>query len=147
MRPDSEWKGRARRRVRVALPIALGASGLGCTPTLQIAGVYFPAWLVSAVIGIALSYATVRGLSEVEATRELGGRVTREAALPGMSEYIRVRDYREQQILDCLAAGHTIIGDMVPVIEKHPDLLGIAIDEGTALQGGWSWPPPEPRLV
>ncbi len=34
-----------------------------------------------------------------EATRELGGRVTSEAALPGMSEYIRVRDYREQQLL------------------------------------------------
>ena len=34
-----------------------------------------------------------------EATRQLGGRVTREATLPGMSEYIRVRDYREQQLL------------------------------------------------
>jgi len=34
-----------------------------------------------------------------EASRVLGGRVVREAALPGMSEYIRVRDYREQQIL------------------------------------------------
>ncbi len=33
-----------------------------------------------------------------EATRTLGGRVTREATLPGMSEYIRVRDYREQQL-------------------------------------------------
>jgi dimethylamine/trimethylamine dehydrogenase len=33
-----------------------------------------------------------------EATRELGGRVTREAALPGMSEYVRVRDYRLQQL-------------------------------------------------
>jgi len=33
-----------------------------------------------------------------EATRTLGGRVVREAALPGMSEYIRVRDYREQQL-------------------------------------------------
>ncbi|MCC5974906.1 MAG: FAD-dependent oxidoreductase [Rubellimicrobium sp.] len=33
-----------------------------------------------------------------EATRTLGGRVVREAALPGMSEYIRVRDYREGQI-------------------------------------------------
>lgn len=29
-----------------------------------------------------------------EAGRELGGRVAREAALPGMSEYIRVRDHR-----------------------------------------------------
>ncbi|MEX0281201.1 MAG: FAD-dependent oxidoreductase [Arenibacterium sp.] len=35
-----------------------------------------------------------------EATREIGGRVTREAALPGMSEYIRVRDYREQQLIE-----------------------------------------------
>ena len=34
-----------------------------------------------------------------EATRILGGRVVREAGLPGMSEYIRVRDYREQQLL------------------------------------------------
>jgi dimethylamine/trimethylamine dehydrogenase len=33
-----------------------------------------------------------------EATRVLGGRVVREAALPGMREYIRVRDYREGQI-------------------------------------------------
>ena len=34
-----------------------------------------------------------------EAGRVLGGRVVREAALPGMREYIRVRDYREQQLL------------------------------------------------
>ncbi len=33
-----------------------------------------------------------------EASRTLGGRVTREAALPGMSEYIRVRDHRELQL-------------------------------------------------
>ncbi|MEM6577080.1 MAG: FAD-dependent oxidoreductase [Pseudomonadota bacterium] len=35
-----------------------------------------------------------------EATREIGGRVTREAQLPGMSEYIRVRDYRQQQFIE-----------------------------------------------
>jgi dimethylamine/trimethylamine dehydrogenase len=35
-----------------------------------------------------------------EAARDLGGRVTREAALPGLSEYARVRDYREQQLQD-----------------------------------------------
>ncbi|MEM8537227.1 MAG: FAD-dependent oxidoreductase, partial [Pseudomonadota bacterium] len=35
-----------------------------------------------------------------EATREIGGRVTREATLPGMSEYIRVRDYRVQQLIE-----------------------------------------------
>lgn len=33
-----------------------------------------------------------------EATRELGGRVTRESRLPGLSEWARVRDYRVQQI-------------------------------------------------
>ena len=33
-----------------------------------------------------------------EASRHLGGRVLREAALPGMREYIRVRDWREGQI-------------------------------------------------
>ena len=33
-----------------------------------------------------------------EAGRVLGGRVVREATLPGMREYIRVRDYREGQI-------------------------------------------------
>ncbi|OYX26579.1 MAG: NADH:flavin oxidoreductase [Rhodobacterales bacterium 32-66-7] len=33
-----------------------------------------------------------------EAGKVLGGRVTREATLPGMREYIRVRDYRVQQL-------------------------------------------------
>ncbi|GAB5467627.1 MAG: NAD(P)-binding protein [Rhodospirillales bacterium] len=33
-----------------------------------------------------------------EAARDLGGRVTREARLPGLSQWIRVRDYRLQQI-------------------------------------------------
>lgn len=33
-----------------------------------------------------------------EASRELGGRVVLESKLPGLAEWIRVRDYREQQI-------------------------------------------------
>jgi len=33
-----------------------------------------------------------------EARRELGGRVTRESALPGLSEWARVRDYRVQRL-------------------------------------------------
>jgi len=33
-----------------------------------------------------------------EATRDLGGRVTREAKLPGLAEWARVRDYRVQQL-------------------------------------------------
>lgn len=35
-----------------------------------------------------------------EASRELGGRVSRECKLPGLSEYGRVRDYREQALQD-----------------------------------------------
>ena len=35
-----------------------------------------------------------------EARKEVGGRVTRESGLPGMSEYARVRDYRRQQMLE-----------------------------------------------
>lgn len=35
-----------------------------------------------------------------EASRDIGGRVVREASLPGMSEYIRVKDYREQQLIE-----------------------------------------------
>ena len=39
-----------------------------------------------------------------EATRELGGRVSKEANLPGLNQWIRVRDYRLQQIekMDCV---------------------------------------------
>ncbi|MEM9580998.1 MAG: FAD-dependent oxidoreductase [Pseudomonadota bacterium] len=33
-----------------------------------------------------------------DAANDLGGRILREAALPGMSEYIRIRDYRVQQL-------------------------------------------------
>ncbi len=33
-----------------------------------------------------------------EARRELGGRVTRESAMPGLSEWVRVREYRVQRI-------------------------------------------------
>lgn len=35
-----------------------------------------------------------------EASRDLGGRVSRECTLPGMSEYARVSNYREQQLLN-----------------------------------------------
>ncbi|WP_425046254.1 FAD-dependent oxidoreductase [Primorskyibacter sp. S87] len=35
-----------------------------------------------------------------EAGRELGGRITRESALPGMGEYARVRNYREQSMFE-----------------------------------------------
>lgn len=50
-------------------------------------------------------FEAVRALGErgyqvmlAEATRDLGGRIAREASLPGLSEWARVRDYRIQQL-------------------------------------------------
>jgi hypothetical protein len=34
-------------------------SSLGCAPTVNVLGVYFPAWLVSAVVGLVVAYALV----------------------------------------------------------------------------------------
>ena len=38
------------------------------------------------------------GVTLAEATTEIGGRVTNESRLPGLSEWARVRDYRELQL-------------------------------------------------
>ena len=59
-----------------------------------------------------------------EASRTLGGRVAREAALPGMSEYIRVRDYREQQIVnmpnvEVFRESAMSVGDVLSVGADH----------------------------
>ncbi len=35
------------------------ATGVGCAPTVNVLGVYFPAWLVSAVVGLVAAYALV----------------------------------------------------------------------------------------
>ncbi len=68
-----------------------------------------------------------------EATRDLGGRVTRESALPGMSEYARVRDYREQQLLEL---------PNVEVFRESPltaqDVLDVGADH-VAIATGASW--------
>ena len=59
-----------------------------------------------------------------EATRDLGGRVLREAALPGMAEYIRVRDYREQALLqmpnvEIFRESRLTAGDVLAVGADH----------------------------
>ena len=51
----------ARARVRRALP-ALAPLWLGCTPMVDVGGVYFPGWLVSAVSGVVVSYGVVAWL-------------------------------------------------------------------------------------
>ncbi|MEO0772228.1 MAG: FAD-dependent oxidoreductase, partial [Pseudomonadota bacterium] len=63
-----------------------------------------------------------------EAGREIGGRVTREAALPGMSEYIRVRDYREQTLGAMLNVDIFRESKMTPedVFATEPDHVAIA---------------------
>ena len=51
---------------------ALGlASGTGCAPTLNVLGVYFPAWLVSAVVGLVVAYALVWWLGQRPGQRAL----------------------------------------------------------------------------
>jgi dimethylamine/trimethylamine dehydrogenase len=56
-----------------------------------------------------------------EARNELGGRVTRESALPGLVEYARVRDWRVTQI------------DKLPNVEVYP---GSLVDEQQILEFG-----------
>ncbi len=63
-----------------------------------------------------------------EATRTLGGRVAKEATLPGMSEYIRVRDYREGQLLKLTNVGVFRESQMTAddVFTVEPDHVALA---------------------
>lgn len=59
-----------------------------------------------------------------EANREIGGRIAREATLPGMSEYIRVKDYREQQLLgmpnvELFRESRLTVDDVIAVEADH----------------------------
>ena len=44
---------------------------VGCAPTLDVLGVFFPGWLVSTLIGVVASYAIVVGLGRRPGTRAL----------------------------------------------------------------------------
>ena len=46
-------------------------AALGCAPTLDVLGVYFPAWLVSAVVGLLSSYVLVAWMGRRPGQREL----------------------------------------------------------------------------
>ncbi len=59
-----------------------------------------------------------------EAARDLGGRVTREAALPGLSEWARVRDYRTTQIakmdnVEVFRGSRLGVADVLDVAADH----------------------------
>lgn len=47
---------RAARRIGCTLVMI---SGFGCAPTTNVFGVYFPAWLVSATVGLVVAYVLV----------------------------------------------------------------------------------------
>jgi dimethylamine/trimethylamine dehydrogenase len=59
-----------------------------------------------------------------EATRELGGRVSREARLPGLREWARVRDYRVHQIsklpnVEVFRESHLVASDVLDIAPDH----------------------------
>lgn len=59
-----------------------------------------------------------------EATRNLGGRVTREAALPGLTEWARVRDYRVLQLqemnnVEIFRESKLVLDDVLAVKADH----------------------------
>ena len=55
---------------RAACLLAL-ATSVGCAPTVNVLGVYFPAWLISAVAGLVVAYAVVSWLGRRRAARAL----------------------------------------------------------------------------
>ena len=68
-----------------------------------------------------------------EARRNLGGRVSLESTLPGMSEYARVRDYREQQLLNMSNVGVFRKSRMTA-----EDIIDLGVDH-VAIATGASW--------
>jgi len=52
-------KQRGNRPIRQLVPLFFLAAPAGCAPTLDVAGVYFPGWLVSTITGVAASYGFV----------------------------------------------------------------------------------------
>ncbi|MBW2414823.1 MAG: hypothetical protein JRG76_09980 [Deltaproteobacteria bacterium] len=62
--------GSPRRVARALLIVATPAFG-GCAPTLDLGGVYFPAWLVSSVVGLVAAYAAVWWLGRRPGQRTL----------------------------------------------------------------------------
>ena len=56
---------------RTATVLLAQTAALGCAPTVDIEGVYFPGWLVSTIIGVASGYALVYWLGRRSGARSL----------------------------------------------------------------------------
>ncbi len=52
-------------------PVLFLAPALACAPQVDVAGVYFPGWLIASVSGVAASYLIVIGLGRRPGTRSL----------------------------------------------------------------------------
>ncbi len=55
----------------LAIGLIAATSQTGCAPTVNVIGVYFPAWLVSAVAGVVIAYVAVSILARKASTRGL----------------------------------------------------------------------------
>jgi hypothetical protein len=74
LRAPSAPTSTSRRAARGALGATSAltlASALGCSPTVDLLGVYFPAWLISAVVGLVVAYAAVWWLGRRSGRRAL----------------------------------------------------------------------------
>jgi hypothetical protein len=64
-------RSRALRRNRGVACVPALAASLGCAPTVDVLGVYFPAWLISGVVGLVAAYALVWWLGRRPGVRSL----------------------------------------------------------------------------
>ena len=62
---------RGDRPIRQLVPLFFLVAPAGCAPTLDVAGVYFPGWLVSTITGVAASYGFVLWLGRRPAAKGL----------------------------------------------------------------------------
>ena len=62
---------RGESPIRQLVMLLLLVAPVGCTPTVEVGGVYFPGWLVSTTAGVAVSYGIVLWLTRNPATRSL----------------------------------------------------------------------------
>ncbi len=62
--------GNSGRRAVAAYPIFM-MGPLACAPTVNVGGVYFPGWLISAVAGVVLAYLVVTVLARSPGARSL----------------------------------------------------------------------------
>ena len=62
---------RGESPIRPLVMLLLLVAPVSCAPTVEVGGVYFPGWLVSATAGVSVSYGIVLLLARNPATRSL----------------------------------------------------------------------------